>query len=160
MPVTREDSRNCPGQVTYYVRQVKISVTCPMGQVIIFVNRLIDFNSNDKCRVTVAVFVSRFHNSDISFRHLSQHVIGLSKQLSQSEESIHSREQEDDRALFTHGQALASSFVTQAWRKFSHLLYRTNGEKKFFSYLGLSWLLYHTPLLYSSSDLSNRLYCV
>ena len=62
-------------------------------------------------------------------------MIASSKQLSQSEGSIHSRKQEDVRALVTHGKAWASSFIIWASRKFSHLPYRATRASRKFSHL-------------------------
>ena len=65
------DSKDCPGQVTYSVGQVKISVACPTGQVVISFLSLfllmVYFNSSTRFRVTLAVFVLRIHSLNISF---------------------------------------------------------------------------------------------
>ena len=65
------DNNDCPGQVTYSVGQVMISVACPTGQVVIsffsFLLTVSYFSSSTRFRVTVTVFVSRFHNRNISF---------------------------------------------------------------------------------------------
>ena len=61
------DNKDCPGQVTYSVGQVKISVACPTGKVVIgffsfFLLTVSYFNSSIRFQVTVTVFASRFHN--------------------------------------------------------------------------------------------------
>ena len=69
---------DCPGQVTYSVGQVQVSVACPTRKVVISFYFLFFywqyhnyFNSSIRFWVTVTVFVLQFHNRNISF--LSHH---------------------------------------------------------------------------------------
>ena len=132
-----------------------ISVTYPTGQVVIIIifmfifNRLADTIDVESLwqfsfRGFIMIETSVSFPSSNGLTYLSQRVIGSSKQLSQSEASMHNRDQDDfkrfklhltnalpilDRMVDCKTWAWASSFVTRASRKLSHLPHRASRKK-------------------------------